>query len=301
MDALRRADIGIDMPVGEALRTPIKGNWPNFLAFPAFIEVAGTSGSGFSITDGTSSYLVSAAHVLFKDKREVYGEPVKVTLCDALTHNAVVYELDCQTLYANNCLLKHRDSTVDVAVCKVGLLNEADTESGRIKELPVDGVVEINHPADATVLGLKFNSFCLIDKVLLCESVLLLSHPTSLTNGDPALSRGYPLMRSGMVAGKPPGNRIIIDCPTYPGNSGGLVLRTSDQSAIGVAIRNIGFSEKLYSSVDRSEVSIRRHNSGFTVVEPMDRVLDIVQEMTALDCKTLGAPDAFMLKPKAPA
>lgn len=79
------------------------------------------------------------------------------------------------------------------------------------------------------------------------------------------------------------------------------MLRTSDQSAIGVAIRNIGFSEKLYSSVDRSEVSIRRHNSGFTVVEPMDRVLDIVQEMTALDCKTLGAPDAFMLKPKAPA
>jgi hypothetical protein len=257
--------------------------WPNFLAYPALIEVAGTSGSGFSIGDNEYSYLVSAAHVLFKEKLETHDQPIRVTLLDYNTHKPVHYELDSGQLFEGNCLAKHSDRSVDVAVCRFGVLKAEGEDPSRVKEFPVRGVKEINHDDDTMIQGISLDAVARIANVRLCESVLLLSHPTSLTHGDPALSRGYPLMRSGMVAGKPPSDRIVIDCPTYPGNSGGLVLRTSDQAAIGVAVRNVSFTEKLYSSVDKSEVSIRRQNSGFTVVEPMDRVLDIIEEMRRSD------------------
>lgn len=255
---------------------------PNWLAFPVLIEIAGTSASGFQISDDGFSYLVSAAHVLFKEKLEVYPQPAKITVLDVDTHRPVEYELNFQTLYRNNCLVKHPDADVDVAVCRISRFAPTADADGRFSEVPMDGVTELTPLDENSVQGLSLKAVRCLDQVRLCESILLLAHPTSLTRGDRALSFGYPLMRSGIVAGTPPSKRIIIDCPTYPGNSGGLVFRASDQTAIGVAVRNISFTEKLFSSVDRAEVSLRRHNSGYTVVEPMDRVLETIEEIKKL-------------------
>jgi hypothetical protein len=157
----------------------------------------------------------------------------------------------------------------------------------------VEGVTQIGYDPATYLQGTPLSMTALYASVIPGEPIFMMGYPTSLAEKEDALDRGYPLLRSGIVAGKPPSNKIIIDCPTYPGNSGGLVLRAEDRHSVGVAIRNIGFVEKLYSSVDRQEVSQRRHNSGYTVVEPMDRVIETINELKRL-AKSTNQPEALV-------
>lgn len=259
-----------------------------YLAYPALIEVAGTTGSGFHIYDSEAFYLVSAAHVLFKGSRETFREPMTVTSLDRTTLvKPIKHQLDCETLFANNNLLKHPDGNIDVAVCRLGTITRRE---GAVVEtydmIRAEGVTPIGYDATTFIMGTPLTMCLRLEAAVPGEKIYLLGYPTSLAHTESALDRGYPLLRSGIIAGKPPSNKIIIDCPTYPGNSGGLVMRAEDQCSIGVAIRNIGFVEKLFSSVDREEVSQRRHNSGYTVVEPMDRVIEVIDELKRLSKST---------------
>lgn len=255
-----------------------------YLGYPVLIEVAGTTGSGFQLYDKEWTYLVSAAHVLFKKSIETFSEPLKITSLDQKTLvKTISHTLDCRALYAANHLLKHRESEVDIAVCRIGKLEHRPDRGEHSYEFqPVEGVTAGGTDETTVMMGIPMIMSSMLEAVHPGDEIYLLGYPTSLAKGEKALDQGYPLIRSGIVAGKPPSNKIIIDCPTYPGNSGGLVMRADDQFAVGVAVRNIGFIEDLYSSVDQKVVSQRRHNTGYTVVEPMDRVLETIQELNTL-------------------
>lgn len=255
----------------------------NFLAIPALIEVAGTTGSGFNIYDDTSNYLVSARHVLFKNSLEIFETPVTVTSLDQITQTKIVqHSLDCTILFAGDNFICHANPDVDIAVCRTSSLTpRTDLGANFFDSHVCDGVKDLTGD-DVLQLGLSFDQCAISATVMPGDSIFLVGYPTSLAKEEKALDRGYPLLRSGVVAGKPPSGKIIIDCPTYPGNSGGLVVSANGHHPVGVAVRNIGFTEKLLSSIDRAEVSRRRHNTGYTVVEPIDLVIETIIQLRYL-------------------
>jgi hypothetical protein len=92
-----------------------------------------------------------------------------------------------------------------------------------------------------------------------------------------------PLLRKGIVAGKD-GTRkhIIIDCPVYKGNSGGLAVEAEQIGLvnrkfkpIGVVVEIVPFVEQ-YESRQYGYVNTSIENSGYAFVEPMDRIKDLI-------------------------
>lgn len=257
-----------------------------WLSYPVLIDVAGAHGSGFFVHHGDGLYLVSAKHVLFKNKIETYdasnGGPVKLSSRPPTkeeSQSSNIIELDCLRLYEDGNLLRHERA--DVAVCRVAKLGSKVIEpDGRQAVTFLDGV-------DCKVAlglgGLGLDEALLFADVVSGGEIILFGYPTSLS-GD-FFAKETSLLRSGIVAGKTNNGEIVIDCPVYFGNSGALVLETElghRARAIGVAIRMIPFKETLYSKEFRQEVGIRYENSGYAIVEPMDRVIELIDRFKPL-------------------
>lgn len=250
-----------------------------WLSYPVFIEVAGTHGSGFFVRADDGIYLVSAKHVLFKNKIETYSEnnggPIKLTSIpppNAPDPTSRIYmELDCPRLVEEGSLLKHE--LADVAVCRIAEVGgDAEVPEGAV---PIEFQSGINTNG-GLLHGLAMEEVRHLDDVALGGAITMFGYPTSLAGEF--FAKDTPLLRSGIVAGKT-SREIVIDCPVYFGNSGALVLETEqDQTAraIGVATRMIPFKETLYSKEFRQEVGVRYENSGYAVVEPMDRVIELI-------------------------
>lgn len=136
------------------------------------------------------------------------------------------------------------------------------------------------------LVGLTQENTTSFDKVGISNDVILFGYPTSLGNKlqlDPAL----PLLRRGMVAGKTEDRRIVIDCPVYFGNSGGLVVEVDQHrpgaytfNGIGIAVEMIPFVEELWSKQFRIQSGVRHENSGYTIVEPFDRITELVADLS---------------------
>ncbi|MCK1407109.1 serine protease [Bradyrhizobium sp. 76] len=252
------------------------------LAFPVLIEVAGTTGSGFYLNDDDGIYLVTAKHVLFKKSVETYTEPVTLTSLDGdegfKTGLKVSFKLDCLKLMEEGNLRKH--ARADVAVCKIAALVKVD-DGGRfhkyfLTNLP--GVVSLRE--EGVIRGLPRKQTVRLLEVYIGDDILLFGYPTSLASD--ALDKSVPLLRSGIIAGKTLDGQIIVDCPVYYGNSGGLVaMPVADGSLIdvGVASRMVYYVEKTYSPRFDGPVALRHENSGYALVEPMDRVFEVIDEI----------------------
>jgi hypothetical protein len=85
------------------------------------------------------------------------------------------------------------------------------------------------------------------------------------------------------VAGTNPARKtIILDCPSYPGNSGGPVLEVEKIDpinlrfhVIGVVIQFVPFAETMVNLKSDSK-SLAISNSGYTVAVSMDPVLELI-------------------------
>jgi hypothetical protein len=92
-----------------------------------------------------------------------------------------------------------------------------------------------------------------------------------------------PLLRKGIVAGiNMEKKTVIIDCPSYSGNSGGPVLQVGHPSSdatdfkiIGIVSGFIPFEEE-WENKTMKYSHVIKSNSGYTVIEPIDIALDLV-------------------------
>lgn len=98
----------------------------------------------------------------------------------------------------------------------------------------------------------------------------------------PQLDLARPLLRHGIVAAKNEALRtIIIDCPVYPGNSGGPVLEIEVDGAathfhaIGVVSEFVPAAERWINDPYGYE-NIYLSNSGYSVVVPIDAVDEVI-------------------------
>jgi hypothetical protein len=246
------------------------------LTYPVLISAGvGGKGSGFYLNTEKAMYLVTACHVLFKNNLELYPGTIRLTSLASDFTSKAHFELDGAQLLANGTLKKH--PTSDVAVCKIANLASATNRDMNL--LP--GVTFTPLPANALVMGLAIAGTRKIQDVTISNDVFLFGYPTSLGR-NAQLDQSKPLLRKGIVAGKTDDSRLVIDCPVYFGNSGGLVVEVAvgppatSFIGIGIATEMVPFVEELWSKQFKTQTGVRYENSGYTIVEPMDRIFDLL-------------------------
>lgn len=251
------------------------------LAYPVLVtNETGETGSGFYLNTALESFFVTARHVLFKkDSDELLSH--KITLLSyskdpSITTNNI-FVLDTDVLKQGAQIAAHPSG--DVAIVRVGF-----SEPGQQETQPVAGV-SIQAMSNLGIVGVNAaDSVKRFDEVLVANEVIVFGYPTSLgLKNIPQIDYQRPLLRKGIVAGT---NRdmktLILDCPVYPGNSGGPVLELEhvpsglNLRVVGVVSQFVPVTQKwLNTTYGSTNVSLG--NSGYSVAVAMDFVIELLE------------------------
>lgn len=268
------------------------------LAYPVLLLMGNSSGSGFFLNTPTATFLVTAKHVLFdpatnrlrSDSLELISYPREIK---DVRRN--VLALDLVVLKNGGNIKAH--SSEDVVVIRVASVTPAPAEigaqpnlvaplqpntvNGMLSFLPGVTVKEtVGHFVGVSIKdGIK--TFA---EVLVGNDVMMFGYPTSLALiPNPKIDFQRPLLRKGIVAGEHPQQRsIILDCPSYQGDSGGPILElesefpTQTYRVIGVMSAFVPFADT-WKNEHFNYVNTTLQNSGYSVVTPMDFVLELIK------------------------
>lgn len=254
------------------------------LAYPVLVSFdTGSKGSGFFLSTGTSVYLVTAAHVLFEESSgNLRGKQLEL-LCYSKNPDETgknIIRLNLPVLDAAKRIQKH--PTEDVAVIYVADV-EGKTESGTRSLRTVKGATLIEK-TPAGILSVSLENVKHFDKIWTANTIYMFGYPTSLSiRKDPQIDPVRPLLRFGIIAGTNPARKtIILDCPSYPGNSGGPVLEVEKIDLINLRFHVIGVVSQFVPFADEkinasgTQQSLTISNSGYTVAVSMDPVLELI-------------------------
>jgi len=261
----------------------------NNLRYPILILLKnGASGSGLFLEDKNEKcvYLVTARHVLFselKEKENLYYNLISPTgktisySANMAAHERIVVELDLEKLYKDGNLKFHKQA--DIAVIKI--LNQGETQM-----LTIDGVKVVEAPKMHGILSVDAGFLKLYKDVTESNDAYVFGFPISLGVKDiPQIEYDKPLLRRGMISAKNDSKRtVILDCPVYPGNSGGPVievesidLTTKEYRVIGVVSEFIPFVQ-VWKNLQLGTLNSNIENSGYSVVTPIDFALELIKE-----------------------
>lgn len=243
----------------------------------------GTVGSGCMIGMSNSVYLVTAKHVLFLPTQGTNapalrspGAVVKGFVPSGTNSPIRVFAIGLEQL------LKAGDvrysTNRDIAMVRV---EDCDTnDPNHVSCLP--GVAHLT--AEGNLAVAPQSAVWRAKDIDVGGDVFMFGYPVSLTGAiadrfDPS----EPLLRKGIVAGvNLEKNTVIIDCPAYFGNSGGPVIEITrpnlteiDYRLIGIVSAFIPFQEE-WENKTMGYSHVLKSNSGYTLIEPMDSVLDLV-------------------------
>jgi hypothetical protein len=244
------------------------------LSYPVLLEIGQGSGSGFHFRNDEKIFLVTALHVLYEDdKKTLRGSSLKLTSYDKDVRITKPIEriVDLQKVK-----IRKNDSK-DIALVELASISKTDHEMRLL-----DGVKRVSDGKSVTVT-MPETYLKKFKDVLISNDVYILGYPSSLgSQGQIELNK--PLLRKGIVAGKNMKNEtIILDCPVYFGNSGGLAIEVEKDidgntkyRAIGVVSQYIPFVEKLTSELGYTNLNCE--NSGYSVVVPIDTILELSKE-----------------------
>jgi S1-C subfamily serine protease len=252
-------------------------------SIPVFVQLPGSTGSGFFICTTNGLYLVTAKHVLFNPADGTNAPTLKadaVTLksfyVESPTNTDItVIDLNLKGLMTNHCVFC--SSSSDVAAVKF------ETPAGT--QFIYGPFVSLKSVCTAVTMNNEDN-IEKIHQVAVGDQVFMFGYPTSLTAPIAAIvDPTEPLLRGGIVAGKNEAkDNIIIDCPAYFGNSGGPVILVdrSDFSVtkfriIGVVSKFIPFQE-IWENKTMQYMHVTESNSGYTVIVPIDDVMDMIKK-----------------------
>jgi Trypsin-like peptidase domain len=252
--------------------------------FPALIAHDKGTGSGCFLQLSNSVYLVTAKHVLFS-KTEGTNPPALLSpaiVVKSYSHFGTSNVSERAMVMNLAQLLSTGDvrcsTNRDVALVRIQDCNTNDPNI--VSPLPGFAYISV-----ARGLNLNNRDFaCVLKDVDVGAEVYMFGYPTSLTGPiaeifDPS----EPLLRKGIVAGVNLGRRtIIIDCPSYFGNSGGPVIQVDRSDITVTRYRVIGlvsgfvpFQEE-WENKTLQYSHVLKSNSGYTVVEPIDIALELV-------------------------
>lgn len=240
------------------------------LAYPILIQFSNSFGSGFFINTKDAVYLITAKHVLWDSRtNNVLEREVKVK-CQPRdkTEGAIIeLKIDLSSLMSKALLKTHPD--YDIAVVRVGKIVSANN----LTQLELEPQVTIASPTKSGIVGAGIELCKKRADVLIGNDVFLFGYPNTIgLPGQPQIDYDKPLLRKGIISGANNTRRVlIIDCPAFPGNSGGPVVQVEHDftvtrfSIIGIVTEFVPYNRN------------PAFNSGYSVVTPMDPILEIVE------------------------
>lgn len=281
--------IGLRMLTGALFCSTLYAQWDiptDNLSLPVLISFKNNSsdyGSGFLASDSLSLYLVTAKHVLFTmPQNTLKGDTIEV-LKYSITDSGETrfrFKASLKNLLLDKNLRFHK--TQDIAVALFARKQSRDDRKVGLKFKPGIQIIE---KGEAPIIATDMGYFKRISDVLISNEVIIFGFPRSLGIKDiPQIEYDKPLLRKGIVAGI---NRskgtIILDCPAYPGNSGGPVLqidkvdfRKTSFRVIGIISEYVPFAQLQKSPQGQTNINVS--NSGYSVVTPIDAFLDMLAE-----------------------
>lgn len=253
------------------------------LAYPTLLNWdTGSSGSGFRMRVETVTYFITAKHVLFDENGNLRGD--NLTLLsqtgDVNDDSTFLISVDIKKLESNGMLFKHSKYDIAAFVEAIHKLEEDNT----YKSASVDGV-EFVKTGNGKMISVNYKTgVALINTVLISNDVFICGYPSSLgMKQSPQFDYNQPLLRKGIVANiNKTSGTIILDCPVYPGNSGGPVIQVDQiennkfhYTIIGVVSEFIPYSQhwrNLSNNIMHTEI----FNSGYSVAVAMDYVFEML-------------------------
>ena len=258
------------------------------LAYPVLVILKNKSGAtlgfGSGIYFGTANaeYLVTAKHVITSGlPNEKTGQAQVPDLVlelvsysnDLPTPQRILLRVDFKMLLDRGDVRPHK--VRDVAVVKIGTLNEAQDHSLTTFFSP--GVTKVEF-ADSGLVSAGMIAVRKFDEVLVGNDAILYGYPASLGLPEsPQFDPLRPLLRRALIAGKDPQRHsLIIDGPVYRGNSGGPVFEIDPQPP-DIYFHLVGIMIEFIPLTERAPDFTMLLNSGYSIAEPMDFVLELIQ------------------------
>lgn len=267
------------------------------LAYPVLVILKnknGTTlgfGSGFYFGTTKAEYLVTAKHVIASGlpNEKTHQAEVPDLVLDLVSYTndlpnpqRILLRVDFKMLLDRGDVKPHK--TRDVAVVKIGTVKE-DQDHPQTPPLQdyfrttffLPGVTKVEFP-DSGLVSSVAGTERKFDEVLVGNDAILYGYPASLGLPDTQqFDPLRPLLRRAFIAGKDPQRHsLIIDGPVYRGNSGGPLFEIDPEGPL-IYFRLVGIMTEFIPLTERAPDFTMLLNSGYSIAEPIDFVLELVQ------------------------
>jgi hypothetical protein len=242
------------------------------LAYPVLITGDSFTGSGFYLNRDNGTFLVTAKHVLF----DLATGRLRSTVVEVRSYSKDPSDINPNIFVLNLSALEIKGHpTKDVVVVKVAAIDEKATDCAPCQAKFLPGVLPKATSVNG-IVGVGPSVIKLFDQILVGNDVIVFGYPTSLQLKELGqLDPMRPLLRRGLVAGQNLDKRsIVLDCPVYPGNSGGPVIEV-DPEGLGYRLWVVAVISEFVPFADSAKYFSMLSNSGYSVATPMDFVLEI--------------------------
>lgn len=243
------------------------------------IEVGNSSGSGIVYGDSTGTiYLITAKHVIINQNTGKYfSNKIKVSW---YSFDIVEDPMSSFTLYIDEISKEEyikQSEDIDIIAIRVAHdipINE-DVRPIIYEPYIRDKVIQ----KQINIFSKKYVSFS--DNYHLGDDAYLMGYPKALgLKQIPQYDFNRPLVSKGCISGKDQTIRsVIIDCPSYGGNSGGPVMVKVIKSIPQGLLINynlIGFVVQFIPYVKSDSDKVEIINSGYSVVIPIEDALKLI-------------------------
>ena len=253
------------------------------------IETTNEYASGFYYEDSLYIYFVTARHAIV-EKIYTYSTTKQDSLilkqnnivCKSYPRDPIkgeqnILNVDLKTANSLGKIKAHHSH--DIVIIKLGSI-EKTANNTLINYYPF--VVKTKSSRIDPFGGIHIQKY---DSVHVGDKIYIFGYPTSLgIKKSPQYDFQRPLLRSGIIAGKSFKEKtFIIDCPSFPGNSGGpVVVEVPSETGsvfklIGLIVEFIPYEEQ-WKNTRNNLINTQLYNSGYSVVEPIDYMFDLIIE-----------------------
>lgn len=254
----------------------------------ALIQAGMSSGSGFFIQDTTEVFFVTARHVIIseaidpvlkKKNYQLISPTIEVRWYarQAEKSNSNLMVIDLVKLNNSSNLKFGQLDQDDYAIMRIGKIEKREDFSAIIYSSAVS-----RQGASSMLNGFPLEQHSTFNQIGIGNDVFMIGYPKSLGLKEiPQYDFNRPLVRKGIVAGKDVSkNNVIIDCPSYQGNSGGIIYEVKDNElkVIGIVSSFIPFAE-VWTSQNYGMRNVEIANSGYSVIIPVEKALEQIKSI----------------------
>ena len=244
-------------------------------------------GSGIFFEDSTAIYLISARHVFLRqdsnrkiikdntNKPVITHEIFNVRYFDRNYLDTLVNKLSInfEKIFGNPEFVKYNEEN-DLIAIKIATIDREERKIYFSKNV-------VNYTAKGfSPSWVNHDWIANLDDVLIGTDVWIIGYPETLNLARlDQYNFDLPLLQKGIVSGKyEKRGTMVINAPVYPGNSGGPVfghIERNEMKLIGIAVEFIPLVEKISQST-YGGTNQEWTNSGYTVVESIDKIMDLI-------------------------